>query len=203
MTDRNQMIADLEHDWASDPRWEGVVRGYSAADVVGPAWLMPEEHTLARPWPRSCGTDPLHRLRERPRGDVRWSGGADGQGRAARHLPLGMAGGGDANLSGEVYPDQSLYPANSAPALVRRINALRRADQIAWSEGDDSTDWFVPIVADGEAGFGGSLNVFELTKSFIDAGAAGCTSRTNWPRRRSAGTWVARCSCPPASTSAR
>jgi len=73
-----------------------------------------------------------------------------------------------------VYPDQSLYPANSAPALVRRINAaLRRADQIAWSEGDDSTDWFVPILADGEAGFGGALNVFELTKSFIEAGAAG------------------------------
>jgi isocitrate lyase len=80
----------------------------------------------------------------------------------------------DANLSGEVYPDQSLYPANSAPALVRRINAaLRRADQIAWSEGDDSTEWFVPILADGEAGFGGALNVFELTKSFIEAGAAG------------------------------
>jgi isocitrate lyase len=80
---------------------------------------------------------------------------------------------GDANLSEQVYPDQSLYPANSAPALVRRINnALRRADQIAWAEGDHSTDWFVPIVADGEAGFGGALNVFELTKSFIDAGAA-------------------------------
>jgi isocitrate lyase len=81
---------------------------------------------------------------------------------------------GDANLGEQVYPDQSLYPANSAPALVRRINnALRRQDQIHWSEGDDSIDWFVPIVADGEAGFGGALNVFELTKSFIEAGAAG------------------------------
>jgi isocitrate lyase len=80
----------------------------------------------------------------------------------------------DANLSGEVYPDQSLYPANSAPALVRRINAaLRRADQIGWSEGGSDTDWFAPILADGEAGFGGALNVFELTKSFIEAGAAG------------------------------
>jgi isocitrate lyase len=81
---------------------------------------------------------------------------------------------GDGNLAGEVYPDQSLYPANSAPALVKRINnALRRADQIHWSESDTETDWFVPIVADGEAGFGGALNVFELTKSFIEAGAAG------------------------------
>ncbi len=80
---------------------------------------------------------------------------------------------GDANLAGEVYPDQSLYPANSAPKLVERINnALQRADQIAWMEGDDSIDWMVPIVADGEAGFGGALNVFELTKSFIKAGAA-------------------------------
>jgi isocitrate lyase len=81
---------------------------------------------------------------------------------------------GDANLAGEVYPDQSLYPSNSAPALVERINnALRRADQIHWAEGDTSIDWFVPIVADGEAGFGGALNVFELTKRFILAGAAG------------------------------
>ena len=81
---------------------------------------------------------------------------------------------GDGNLAGEVYPDQSLYPANSAPAMVKRINnALRRADQIHWAEGDTETDWFVPIVADGEAGFGGALNVFELTKAFIAAGAAG------------------------------
>jgi isocitrate lyase len=81
---------------------------------------------------------------------------------------------GDGNLAEQVYPDQSLYPANSAPALVRRINnALRRADQIHWAEGDHATDWFVPIVADAEAGFGGALNVFELVKSFIDAGAAG------------------------------
>jgi isocitrate lyase len=80
----------------------------------------------------------------------------------------------DANLAGETYPDQSLYPANSVPAVVRRINnALKRADQIAWMEGDTSTDYFVPIVADAEAGFGGPLNVFELMKSMIAAGAAG------------------------------
>ena len=82
--------------------------------------------------------------------------------------------GGERNLAGDVCPDQSLYPANSAPKLVERINnALRRADQIHWAENDSSIDWFVPIVADGEAGFGGALNVFELTKSFIKAGAAG------------------------------
>jgi isocitrate lyase len=81
---------------------------------------------------------------------------------------------GDSNLAEHVYPDQSLYPSNSAPALVRRINnALRRADQIQWSEAKGDIDWFVPIVADGEAGFGGALNVFELTRSFIEAGAAG------------------------------
>jgi isocitrate lyase len=81
---------------------------------------------------------------------------------------------GDGNLAGQVYPDQSLYPANSAPALVERINnALRRADQIHWAEGDMDIDWFAPIIADGEAGFGGALNVFELTKNFIQAGAAG------------------------------
>jgi isocitrate lyase len=81
---------------------------------------------------------------------------------------------GDANLAEQVYPDQSLYPANSAPALVRRINnALRRADQIHWTDNDASIDWFVPIVADGEAGFGGALNVYELTKAFVEAGAAG------------------------------
>src|SRR5690242_15366608 len=80
----------------------------------------------------------------------------------------------DANLSGQMYPDQSLYPANSVPHVVRRINqALQRADQIAHSEGDDSTDWSVPIIADGEAGFGGPLNVFELMKAMIEAGASG------------------------------
>ena len=80
----------------------------------------------------------------------------------------------DGNLAGDVYPDQSLYPSNSAPALVERINnALRRADQIHWAEGKTDIEWFVPIIADGEAGFGGSLNVFELTKRFIQAGAAG------------------------------
>lgn len=111
---------------------------------------------------------------------------------------------GDANLSGHTYPDQSLYPANSVPNVVRRINnALLRADEIARVEGDDSVDnWVVPIVADGEAGFGGALNVYELQKAMIAAGAAGTHWRISSPRRRSAATSVARCSSRPSSTSA-
>jgi isocitrate lyase len=173
-TDRNQMIADLEQDWASNPRWEGIVRDYRAADVVELRGSMLEDRTLAKAmaeklWDRLHATDYVNAL------------GAMTGGQAVQMVKAGLPAiylsgwqvAGDANLSEQVYPDQSLYPANSAPALVRRINnALRRADQIAWAEGDDSTDWFVPIVADGEAGFGGALNVFELTKSFIEAGAA-------------------------------
>ncbi|MGF1665465.1 MAG: isocitrate lyase [Acidimicrobiia bacterium] len=173
-TDRNQMIADLENEWAANPRWDGIVRGYRAADVVDLRGSLLEDRTLAKAmaeklWDRLHATDYVNAL------------GAMTGGQAVQMVKAGLPAiylsgwqvAGDANLSEQVYPDQSLYPVNSAPALVRRINnALRRADQIAWAEGDDATDWFVPIVADGEAGFGGSLNVFELTKSFIDAGAA-------------------------------
>ena len=96
----------------------------------------------------------------------------------------------DANLAGHTYPDQSLYPVNSVPTLVRRINnALQRADQVAWSEGDADTYWMAPILADAEAGFGGALNTFELMKAMIESGAAACTSRTSSRARRSAGTW--------------
>ena len=110
----------------------------------------------------------------------------------------------DANTAGQMYPDQSLYPVDSVPNVVRRINnALRRTDQIAHSEGDDSTYWMAPIVADAEAGFGGALNAFELMKAMIEAGAPACTSRTSSPRRRSAATSAARCWCRWRSTSAR
>ena len=115
----------------------------------------------------------------------------------------------DANLAGQTYPDQSLYPVNSVPQLVRRINnALLRADQVSWSEsgdGDVHGDpyWLAPIVADAEAGFGGVLNAFELMKSMIAAGAAACTGKTSSPPRRSAATSAARCSSRPASTSVR
>ncbi len=174
-TNRTALAEQLEHQWKTDPRWNGIQRDYSAADVIALRGSMPEEHTLAtamstRLWDQLHTTDYVKAL------------GALSGGQAVQMVKAGLQAiylsgwqvAGDANLSEEVYPDQSLYPANSAPALVRRINnALRRADQIAWSEGDESTQWLVPIVADGEAGFGGALNVFELTKSFILAGAAG------------------------------
>ncbi len=165
----------LAESWERDPRWKGIRRDYTAEDVVSLRGSLREDRTLARLtaeklWDLITRTDYVNAL------------GALTGGQAVQMVKAGLKAiylsgwqvAGDANLAGETYPDQSLYPANSAPALVRRINnALRRADQIAWAEGDDSIDWFVPIVADGEAGFGGALNVFELTKAFIDAGAAG------------------------------
>lgn len=167
--------ARLAESWERDPRWQGIRRDYTAEDVVSLRGSLREDRTLARLtaeklWDLITRTDYVNAL------------GALTGGQAVQMVKAGLKAiylsgwqvAGDANLAGETYPDQSLYPANSAPALVRRINnALRRADQIAWAEGDDSIDWFVPIVADGEAGFGGALNVFELTKAFIDAGAAG------------------------------
>ncbi|MGI8517698.1 MAG: isocitrate lyase [Acidimicrobiia bacterium] len=168
-------IDQLEKTWRSDTRWNGVTRNYSAADVVSLQGSLREQHTLAQAmaeklWGLLTDNDYVNAL------------GALSGGQAVQMVKAGLKAiylsgwqvAGDSNLAEQVYPDQSLYPANSAPALVRRINnALRRADQIHWSEGDHSTDWFVPIVADAEAGFGGALNVFELVKSFIEAGAAG------------------------------
>ncbi|MFO7299339.1 MAG: isocitrate lyase [Actinomycetes bacterium] len=165
---------ELAREWATDPRWEGIERDYTAEDVIRLRGSLAEEHTLARRmseklWEELRGSDYVNAL------------GALTGGQAVQMVKAGLRAiylsgwqvAGDGNLAGEVYPDQSLYPSNSAPALVRRINnALRRADQIHWSEGDTSIDWFVPIIADAEAGFGGPLNVFELTKQFIEAGAA-------------------------------
>ncbi len=175
MIEMEAQSARLEEEWSSDPRWTGIVRPYTAEDVVRLRGSLREEHTLAgamsrKLWTHLTSNDYVNAL------------GAQSGGQAVQMVKGGLRAiylsgwqvAGDANLSEQVYPDQSLYPANSAPSLVRRINnALRRADQIAWSEGDASVDFFVPIVADGEAGFGGALNVFELTKSFIEAGAAG------------------------------
>jgi isocitrate lyase len=162
-------------DWASNPRWKDTQRHYSAEDVVRLQGSFVEEHTLA-----SHAAEKLWGLlNER---DYLSALGAISGGQAVQMVKAGLDAiylsgwqvAGDANLAEEVYPDQSLYPANSAPALVRRLNnALRRADQIEWSEGDGAHDWMVPIIADAESGFGGALNVFELTKSFIKAGAAG------------------------------
>jgi isocitrate lyase len=170
-----EQVAELEHDWANNPRWQGITRPYTAEEVVRLRGSLRESHTLAnamadRLWELMTSRDYVNAL------------GAMSGGQAVQMVKAGLEAiylsgwqvAGDANLSGQVYPDQSLYPSNSAPALVERINnALRRADQIAWSEGDTESQTFAPIVADGEAGFGGALNVFELTKSFIAAGAAG------------------------------
>lgn len=175
MSHIHQEADRLADEWKNDPRWEGVVREYGTKDVVRLRGSIREQQTLAyrmaeKLWALLQHEDYVNSL------------GALSGGQAVQMVKAGLRSiylsgwqvAGDGNLSGEVYPDQSLYPANSAPALVKRINnALRRADQVHWAEGDTDIDWFVPIVADGEAGFGGALNVFELTKSFIRAGAAG------------------------------
>jgi isocitrate lyase len=165
----------LQQDWDSNPRWKGLTRDYTAADVVRLRGSLQEEHTLARRgaeklWSLINSEDYINAL------------GALTGNQAVQQVRAGLKAiylsgwqvAGDANLAAQTYPDQSLYPANSVPAVVRRINnALKRADQITWSEGDRGTDWFAPIVADAEAGFGGVLNAYELMKNMIDAGAAG------------------------------
>jgi isocitrate lyase len=173
-------VAELERQWA-EPRWNGIERTYSAADVVRLRGSVPIEHSLARQgaerlWQLLHSEDYINAL------------GAMTGGQAVEMVKAGLQAiylsgwqvAADANLSEQVYPDQSLYAANSVPAVVRRINnALRRADQIEWSEAakegktGSHRHWMVPIVADAEAGFGGALNVFELMKSMIEAGAAG------------------------------
>jgi isocitrate lyase len=170
-----QQALDIEHDWQTNPRWKDVQRLYSAEDVVRLRGSVVEEHTLAR-----RGAERLWEALE-TRSFTRALGALTGN-QAVQMVKGGLEAiylsgwqvAADANLAGQTYPDQSLYPANSVPAVVRRINnALQRADQIAWMNGETDTDYFVPIVADAEAGFGGPLNVFELMKSMIQAGAAG------------------------------
>ncbi len=168
-------VANLEQEWKQDPRWQGVERPYGAADVLRLRGSVRVEHTLAR-----LGAEKLWRsIQEEP-----WVNalGAMSGNQAMQQVKAGLKAiyvsgwqvAADANLAGEMYPDQSLYPADSVPALVRRINnALLRADQIHHAEGDHSVDWLRPLVADAEAGFGGVLNAFELMKAMIAAGAAG------------------------------
>ncbi|MFI8370703.1 isocitrate lyase [Streptomyces sp. NPDC085466] len=177
MTDiTTQAARELERRWATEPRWQGIERTYSAEDVVRLSGSVREEHTLARRgaerlWRQLHELDYVHAL------------GALTGGQAVQQVRAGLQAiylsgwqvAADANQAGHTYPDQSLYPVNSVPQVVRRINnALLRADQIATAEGGaDTTDWLAPIVADAEAGFGGPLNAFELTKAMIAAGAAG------------------------------
>src|SRR4051812_39160699 len=172
---REQQISALEQEWAGNPRWKGVKRTYSAADVVRLRGSVPIEHTLARRGAEKLwtlvNTEPF----------VNTLGALTGN-QAMQQVKAGLKAiylsgwqvAGDANVAGEMYPDQSLYPANSVPLVVRRINiTFARADQIQWSEGKEDIDYFAPIIADAEAGFGGVLNAYELMKSMIDAGAAG------------------------------
>jgi isocitrate lyase len=172
---RQQQADALATEWAGNPRWKGVKRTYSAADVIRLRGSVPIEHTLAR-----RGAEKLWNL-VNTEPFVPTLGALTGN-QAMQQVKAGLKAiylsgwqvAGDANIAGEMYPDQSLYPVNSVPMVVKRINnTFMRADQIQWSEGKDDVDYFVPIVADAEAGFGGVLNAFELMKSMIEAGAAG------------------------------
>ncbi len=172
---RELEVAKLKKEWAENPRWKGISRTYSAEDVVRLRGSLQVEHTLAR-----RGAEKLWKLLH-TEPFVATLGALTGN-QAMQQVKAGLKAiylsgwqvAGDANLAGEMYPDQSLYPANSVPMVVRRINnTFARADQIQWSEGKNDVDYFAPIVADAEAGFGGVLNAFELMKSMIEAGAAG------------------------------
>src|ERR1700693_4140890 len=195
--------ARLKKDWAENSRWKGITRGYAAEEVVRLRGSVHIEHTLAR-----RGAEKLWKLvNEEP--FVSTLGAMTGN-QAMQQVKAGLKAiylsgwqvAADANVAGEMYPDQSLYPVNSVPAVVRRINStFLRADQIQHMEGRDDIDYFAPIVADAEAGFGGVLNAFELMKAMIEAGAGGqdfgdslgaCNKRGATPRPR--------ISSPPTST---
>jgi isocitrate lyase len=172
---RAAQIKELEKDWAGNPRWTGVKRDYSAADVVRLRGSVQIEYTLARRgaeklWELVHGDEPLSAL------------GAVTGNQAIQEVQAGLKAiycsgwqvAGDGNSAGQMYPDQSLYPVDSVPKMVERINnAFQRTDEIYALNDDDSIDWYAPIVADAEAGFGGNLNAFELMKHMIRAGAAG------------------------------
>ncbi|WP_323920425.1 isocitrate lyase [Aeromonas caviae] len=180
---REQQIQAIEKDWAENPRWKGIKRGYSAEDVVNLRGSLQPQHTLAQ-----RGADKLWELIHggAKKGYVNCLGALTG-GQAVQQAKAGIEAiylsgwqvAADNNLSSTMYPDQSLYPANSVPSVVERINnSFARADQIQWAnkvgpEDKGFIDYFLPIVADAEAGFGGVLNAFELMKGMIEAGAAG------------------------------
>ncbi|GAC1445940.1 MAG: isocitrate lyase [Pyrinomonadaceae bacterium] len=172
---KNYEVEQLAQDWATNKRWTGIKRAYTAAEVVRLRGSVQLKYTLAemgaqRLWELMCGTDYVNAL------------GAMTGGQAVQQVQAGLKAiylsgwqvAADANLACHTYPDQSLYPANSVPEVVRRINnAFVRADQIQHADGRDDVYWFAPIIADAEAGFGGTLNAFELMRAMIEAGAAG------------------------------
>src|SRR5947209_299756 len=164
----------IERDWESNPRWNGISRDYTAEDVLRLRGSIDVEYTFAE-----LGAERLWELLDREP-FVAALGALTGN-QAIQQVRAGLKAiylsgwqvAADANLAGHMYPDQSLYPSNSVPQVVKRINqALQRADQIDYSEGRNGTHWFAPIIADAEAGFGGCLNAFELMKGMIEAGAA-------------------------------
>ncbi|MEC5424997.1 isocitrate lyase [Virgibacillus sp. C22-A2] len=170
----NNRVQKINNDWEINDRWKGVERPYTAEDVVRLRGSIDIEHTLAK-----RGADKLWTLVNSPN-YVNALGALTGN-QAVQQVKAGLKAiylsgwqvAADANMAGQMYPDQSLYPVNSVPNVVKRINqALQRADQIHHAEGKNDIDWFAPIVADAEAGFGGQLNVFELMKSMIEAGAS-------------------------------
>jgi isocitrate lyase len=172
---RDQAIAEIRRDWKNNSRWQGVQRPYSAEDVYRLRGTVQIEYSLAR-----RGAEKLWKL-VHEEAFVNSLGALTGN-QAMQQVKAGLKAiylsgwqvAADANLAGAMYPDQSLYPSDSVPAVVRRINnTLIRADQIYHAEGKDGIDWLAPIVADAEAGFGGVLNAFEIMKAMIDAGAAG------------------------------
>ena len=172
---REKRIAELQESWELDSRWNGITRTYTAEDVIKLRGSIDIEQTLAKK-----GAEKLWKLLNEE-SYVNALGALTGN-QAIQQVKAGLKAiylsgwqvAADANLSGQMYPDQSLYPANSVPAVVKRINqAFQRADQIQYVEGGEEIDYFAPIMADAEAGFGGQLNVFELMKSMIEAGAAG------------------------------
>ena len=171
----SQQAEALRREWEADERWRGIRRDYTSEDVVALRGSVIVENTLAR-----LGAERLWRLLHGA--DHVAALGALTANQAVQMVRAGLKAiyvsgwqvAGDNNLAENVYPDQSLYPSNSAPSLVRRINnGLRRADQIDWAEGRNGTRWMAPIVADAEAGFGGPLNAFEIMTQMIEAGAAG------------------------------
>ena len=175
MATKQERALALRKDWETNPRWKGIVRPYSAEEVVNISGSIQIEYTLAK--------NGAEKLWKKLQSEAWVSGlGALTGNQAIQEVSAGMKAiylsgwqvAADANLGGEMYPDQSLYPANSVPAVVKKINsALLRRDQIEYMEGEPQRDWMVPIVADAEAGFGGNLNAFELMKGMIEAGAAG------------------------------
>lgn len=172
---KNEQKQQLEKDWAENPRWNGISRNYSAEDVLRLRGSIKIEHTIAkigaeRLWNLMRTTDYVNAL------------GAVTGGQAIQQVQAGLQAvycsgwqvAADANVAGQMYPDQSLYPANSVPELVKKINnSFQRTDQIYHAEGKNGIHWFAPILADAEAGFGGNLNAYELMKAMIEAGASG------------------------------